>query len=162
MSTAFLFHRSNALYEPSDRILAGNWGRLIQGIGPTHQHFYREYLWERIRELEFPALPSRMRAAFAFEDGGFADQFVQNPTIPTYTYLVRIPDPKAAVHRADMTWLDPDLINQYRTFQGVEQCARHYWAGDDRAGTAWEWLIAGELEIMQRLTPIMTNGASTG
>lgn len=163
MQPAALFHRSNALYEPGNRILPGNWGRLIQGIGPQHQHFFREYLWERVRqEPEFAELPSRMRAAFAFEDGGYAEQFVQQPDIPTYTYLVRVADPKAVTHRADMTWLATDLIAQYRTFEGVEKCARHYWAGDDRAGTSWELLVAGELEIIQRLTPIMTNGASSG
>lgn len=157
---AALFHRSNALYEQGDRILPGNWGRLVQGIGPNHNYFYREYLWERLRQTEFEGLPSRMRAAYAFEDAEYAGTFVQESNWPTYTYLVRPRDADVRAHRADMTWLE--AVRDYRTFDGVEGCARHYWAGDDRASGAWEWLIAGELEILQRLTAIMVDGASTG
>src|SRR2546427_7334684 len=60
------YHCTIGLLGPGDRIRPGNWGRVIQGIGPAHTLFFREYLWERVRRDEFPEKPSRMRAAFAF------------------------------------------------------------------------------------------------
>jgi hypothetical protein len=151
-----MFHRALALYEPGDRILPGNWGRLIAGIGPAHTSYFREYLLERIRQAEFSALPSRMRSVFAFETFGAAEMFAHQPGQPIYTYRVEIANPEASRHRADITWLD--ILNIYRTFDGAEEWARHYWRGDEREPGRWEVLAESELVVLERLTPVVTNG----
>lgn len=154
----WLFHRANALYEPGDQIPPGNWGRLVLGIGPAHPLYFREYLWERIRRAEFPTKPSRMRACFAFEAVEAADKFVQNRDWPTYTYAVRLTDATLPLHRGDTSWLEPSLIQEFRTFEGVEGCARHYWNSDERSSGQFEIVVSGALEVVQRLTPIRENG----
>ena len=153
-----LYHRSNALYVPGDRILPGNWGRIVLGIGATHPHFFREYLWERLRQSEFPKLPSRMAAAFAFQEFARAESFVQNAGWPTYTYIVTMADVALPKHRADIGWWD--IVAGYHAFHSAEGCARHYWKGDEQSASGWEWLTAGELIVTQRLTPVPSNGAA--
>ena len=155
----FLYHRSNALYAPGDRIMPGNWGRLVLGIGASHPSFFREHLWERMRQSHYPDLPSRMTAGYAFEQVSRAERFTQNPAWQTYTYLVAIADPSLPTHRADMGWVD--LVVGYHEFEAVERVVHHYWAGDEQSPDGWEWLTAGELLVRQRLTAIPSNGDLT-
>lgn len=156
MPPDLLFHRSNALYSVGDRILPGNWGRLVFGIGTVHPFFLREYLWERVRQTSFPALPSRMTAAYAFEHRQRAEAFFPSPQYPhwpTYTYAVALADRASLAHRADMNWIDAVQAGHH-SFDSVEHVAAQYWAGDEHTPDGWEWLIAGELVIRERLTSI--------
>lgn len=154
----WLFHRASPLYEPGDQILPGNWGRLVLGGGPRHPLYWREYVLERVRQAEFLSKPSRMRACFAFEKVEAAERFSFGMPLPTplpiYTYIVRIVGEGIATHRGDASWLEPDPIATYRTFEGVDACARHYWAGDERSPDNFETVVGGPLEIIQRVTPI--------
>jgi hypothetical protein len=151
-----LCHRTQALYEPGD-FIAGTWGRLILGIGPAHKRFYAEYLLERIRKAEFPSAPSRMKAAFAFEDAPYAMSWDRGTQ--EYVYAVRLADDKPQ-HRGNMAWID--AMNEYRSFEGVEDCARHYWTGDDRDARTWEIVASGGLVVEDRLTRIPENGVASG
>lgn len=152
MAPEFLFHRSNALYAPGDRILPGNWGRLVLGIGGSHPHFFREHIWERIRQSHYPELPSRMTAAYAFEHMSGAERFTPNQGWQTYTYLVVMADPSLPSHRADMGWVD--LVGGYHEFDAVERVAHDYWSGVEQSSDGWEWLTSGELVVRQRLTAV--------
>jgi hypothetical protein len=149
-----LYHRTQGLYRSGDLILAGNWGRLILGIGPAHNRFYAEYLLDRIRLDEFPSAPSRLVCAFAFEDAQYTMEWRGQP--PGYVYAVRLADPTAPQHRGNMDWID--AMNEYRSFEGVEECARHYWRGDDRDPQAWEVATIGGFVVEDRLTRIPENG----
>ena len=150
-----MFHRAIALYEPGDRILPGNWGRVVAGIGPSHPSFFREYLLERIRQAEFQALPSRMASAFAFDALAAAEAFVHQAGQPIYSYRVELASADAPLHRADITWLD--VLDAYRTFGGVEEWARHYWRGDERQPGRLEVIAQSELIVLERLTPVVAN-----
>ena len=147
MAPELLYHRSNALYAPGDRILPGNWGRLVLGIGGVHPHFFRERLWERIRQSNYPDLPSRMTTAYAFEHLARAERFGQ-----AYTYLVAIADPSLPSHRADMGWVD--LADASHDFDVIEPMVHHYWSGVELSPDGWEWLTTSEVVVRQRLTPI--------
>ena len=59
-----------------------------------------------------------MVSAFAFEDA------------------VRLRDAGALTHWGNMGWID--AMNDYRSFDGVEGWARHYWQGDKRDPKTWE------------------------
>ena len=150
-----LYHRSQQLYERGDRVAPGNCGRLILGIGPSHNCFYREYLLEKIRQLEFPDKPSRMKAAFAFVTFDFAKTWKRG-NIVEYVFAVRIADQSALLHKGDMNWID--AMGEFRSFSGVEDCARHYWRGDERCANTWEIVTSGEFTIEDRLTSIAENG----
>src|SRR6266849_715121 len=68
-TTALTYYWRSALWlAPGEIIQPGNWGKVILAFGARHPRFYAEYLFERIRQAEFAARPSRMRAAFAFFD----------------------------------------------------------------------------------------------
>jgi hypothetical protein len=142
-----LYPRAQGLYRPGDRIKAGNWGRLILGTGPGHPRFYAEYLLERIRRDEFADAPSRMDGAFAFESLDFAASWDRGVE---YVYAVRLIAPRERVHRGDMGWID--AMNEHRSFDGVEECARRYWRGDDREPKAREVVSPGGFEVIERLT----------
>lgn len=151
-----LYHRSPALYGKGDRVPPGNWGRMILGVGPRHNCFYREYLLEHIRATEFPDKPSRMKAAFAFENCGFAQSWNRGTNVAEYVFAVKLADPEAPLHRGDMNWID--AMGDFHSFSGVEECARHYWRGDERHPDTWEFVTAGELIVVDRLTAITENG----
>lgn len=156
LAEQLLYHRTQVLYKPGDVITAGNWGRLILGTGPNHNRFYAEYLLERIRSEEFASTPSRIHSAFAFEDAQFAMAWNRGPQ--EYVYAVRVADTNAPQHRGNMDWID--AMNGYRSFEGVEECARHYWRGDDRNPQTWEVIATSGLVVMDRLTRIPENGVS--
>ncbi|MFQ5658472.1 MAG: hypothetical protein ACE5G5_13095 [Candidatus Methylomirabilales bacterium] len=149
------YYCSQSLYQAEDRIVAGNWGRVVLGIGPTHGRFFCEYLFEKVRALEFPNRPSRMEAAFAFESADFATNW-RRGNAPEYVYAVHLADPNSLVHRGDMSWTD--LIYRYRTFQGMEECARRYWRGEVRDQNQIELVVAGDLIVETRLTRIGEDG----
>ena len=152
------YHCSLQLLQPGDRIRPGNWGRIVQGIGPAHTLFFREYLWERVRRVEFSDKPSRMRAAFAFASHAAAQNYKANEQGKNMDqiYSVRPVSAEDKQHRADMSWLD--VVRQYHTFDGAEECARRYWRGDERDPNSIELLVEGDLEVLDRLTPIGENG----
>ncbi len=148
------FHVAAALYRPGDQIMPGNWGRLVMGRGPEHAFFYREYLWERIRGVEFPARHSRLNVAYTFTNLDFAQTYRE---ASDFVYLVSIPA-EITPDRLDMSWIE--LVKAYRSFEGAEHCARSYWRGDERDPRQVELLVPGPLTIRERLTPIPENGTS--
>jgi hypothetical protein len=152
------YHRTQALYHPGDTIAAGSWGRLILGTGPAHNRFYAEYLLESIRRAEFSSAPSRMAAAFAFEDADYAMNWNRGPQ--EYVYAVSLLDSTAPQHRGNMNWID--AMNEYRSFEGVDECARHYWRADDRDPRAWEVISSSGFTVEDRLTHIPENGRANG
>jgi hypothetical protein len=150
---AILYHRTQAFLQKGDLIHPGSWGRMVLGVGGSHAFFFREYLFEKIRELEFSSRPGRLSSAYAFENCEFARRFRANQNLE-HVYVVRPADRSCLSHRADMAWVD--LVVQYRTFDGVDECARRYWRGElrDPSGQSVEWLFDGALVVEDRITPI--------
>lgn len=143
-----LFHKTSALYTPGDVIAAGNYGRVVRGLGGRHGWFYREQILETVRLEEFSGLPSRLSSAFAFSDVGAAESFfpMEFPNL----YSVSLANPSAARCSADMTWLD--RMEACHTFEGVKDRARRYWSGDVLEPVKIETLTESSLVIVQRLT----------
>lgn len=157
--THALYHCSVSLYAPGDLITPGSWGRRILGLGPQHTRFYAEYALEMIRRADFPSRPSRMSACFAFEHCDKAMRFRRDEKAPQeHIYLVTLERADALAHRGNTSWID--IMSKYRTFGGINDCASHYWQGDDRDPDAWEWIVAGSLIVQDRLTRIEENGAA--
>lgn len=144
------FHKAALLFQPGDRVQPGAWGRLIFAAGPRHQHFYREYIWERVREARYPALPSRMRSAFAFETLQGAEGFFRDG-LPEFIYTVDVVG-TPTVHCADMSWLD--LIMDRHEFQALDDLADHYWRGDVLNPARLELVVDGQLQVVRRVTQI--------
>ena len=141
------YYKSQMWYVRGERVHFGNWGRTIFGIGPAHNRFYPEYLLEKIRQLEFPNLPSRMRSSFVFENRDFALNWNRIPG--EHTYLVCIDDNNAISHRGDMGWID--LMVSVHSFDEVEDIARRYWRGEVRNQNQLEIVVPSELIIEERI-----------
>jgi hypothetical protein len=145
------FHKAHALLPAGFRVSPGNWGRLIQGIGPQHNRFYAEFALEKIRQLEFSNKPSRMTSSFCWEDSQFAATY-QRGGSPEHLYEVRLAEPRSNRHRGDMSWID--LLPGCRSFEAIEEVVRRYWRGEERDPRAWEIVVDGPLEVVSRLSPI--------
>lgn len=61
------YHWSNTWLEPGAVIRPGNYGRIVNAAGYTHNFALRESVLEHVRSSQFPSLPSRMRAVFYFD-----------------------------------------------------------------------------------------------
>ena len=114
---------------------------LARGPG-EHPFWYREYLFEKIRRLEFPGLPSRMAVAYAYEGLPPRDHATESGQ---HTYVVTF-DARCPAHRADMSWIT--AVRASRSFDQAEECARQYWGGVPSRAPLWEWLVAGRLEVV--------------
>lgn len=68
--------------------------------------------------------------------------------------MVSVADPASKIFRTDMTWID--VVVDFRTFDGVEHCARRYWRGEERTpnGVTMEVLVEGDLVVVDRITAI--------
>jgi hypothetical protein len=136
------------IYLDGELIPPGAWGRTVQGMGPSHAHYYREMVWEMVRRAEFADCPSRMKAAFAFEDLAHAMAFRRDrPGENVYAVTI---EPGAITHRADMTWIDSAL--ERRSFDDVAASIRRYWSGDVRFPSVVEIVIEGNLRVVRRIT----------
>ena len=151
---AIMCHRSQRLYLPGERVPIGSWGHTILGIGPAHNFYFREYLFEKIRQAEFNDKPSRMDSVFAFVNQQFALNWQRGQE---NTYAVHLSDPTGNIHRGDMSWLDQ--LYQCRTFEAAEYCARRYWKGEQRQPDALEIVAASDLIVEERIFPVdITDG----
>lgn len=140
-----LFHRNIGLYHPGELIPAGNWGRVLLGVGAGHNFYGREYVFERVRRDEFSALPSRLEGAFAFEQEDHARGF-RGPN--ELLYEVEPADPESVSHLADMSWVD--AYPEAKRFEDAEGLARSYWQGVKRSGLM-ERITLGGLRVIRRL-----------
>src|SRR4051794_24936080 len=145
------FYKSPHLLEEGAAIGCGNWGRKILGVGPGHTAFYRECLFETIREREFPHRPSRMTAAFAFPDEALAASWKRG-NLPELLYAVRPASDDAEPCRLDMGWFD-ELTLQH-SFKGAETIVRRYWSGDMRERPQIEAMFTCALVVTRRITRI--------
>lgn len=142
------FHHNYQYLKPGDVIHAGNWGRLIQGYGAHHTLFLRETLWELVREFEFPQLPSRLRAAFFYDDEPTARRYWlegDSPLVPNL-YEVEVVDPSIPIHRADMELWEQSWLQAHLP-QEAADVARLYWKGDAPSGRL-ESLTHSDLRVV--------------
>lgn len=148
-----MFHTSHSLYAPGDTVGPGNWGRVLLGYGASHNRFFPEYVFERIRAAEFTDKPSRLHCCFAFEELALAEQYARLNSPLEIVYEVEPTEPNASQHRGDMTWIETPTMHQCHTFDGVEELARRYWRGMEHAERKIELVIRSPLVILRRCTP---------
>lgn len=143
-----LYYKTQRFLNPGDNINPGQWGNIIFGIGPAHNRYYAECLIEFIRQNEFPDLPSRLKAAFAFEDLEYAQTW--NRGLEEILYEVRLIDkPK---FRGDMAWID--FMNECKSFECTIEAIRRYWHGDRKDGNGWEVLSLQGFSVVRRITQL--------
>lgn len=110
----------------------GNWGRILcvyntQGIGAPWL-LLREEIFERIRILEYPNMPSRFSGSFVCETLADLQRFVaENPRPFDLLYEVALIN-DAPMHRGCLSTLNFDPLENRGT---LETKARRYWDGNN-------------------------------
>ena len=137
-----LFYRTASLYRGGDRIHPGNWGRVILATGGAHNLFLRECLFEHLRATEFPERPSRLSAAFAFENLAFAQNWNRG-VLAERVYPVTA-EPDVLTFRGDMSLLD---FVAARSYVDTVDRIRRYWTGEILSPEQAEVLVAGDLIV---------------
>lgn len=141
-----IFHASGLWYEVGDVIQPGNWGRVVLGAGPNaHIHFFRELLFEEMREQLAPDQPSRLRAFFGVRTVDDLRRY-QQVAGATYGYRVAIPD-SAAIYLADLEVFD--RLQGARDPGSAKAAVAEYWSGNHAA--FMELLVEAPAEVLDRL-----------
>ena len=100
----------------------------------------KEADWDRVREAEFPALPTRINALFLFDDEELARRAAANPdwfgNEERLLVKARLVD-GSRVFRADAGWLDNAAPGQF-----AERASR-YWSGEMTSSPMPEIIVCG-------------------
>ncbi|WP_337026093.1 DUF2441 domain-containing protein [Pantoea eucrina] len=100
-----------------------------------------EVIYEFVRQLKFPELPSRFQCAFAFEASSYARSFFQDSTIPVYEI-----SGSGRIFKGDMT-----LLKIGPNHLSTLVLAEKYWSGTVINPSAVEVLIECPAEIGNRV-----------
>jgi len=118
----------------------------VKGVAPLISHgkytaeLLKEFVFEDIRQQEFPLKPSRRRClfAFAFNDPNAYAAKLQFPRDKYQLFSVSA-EPDARIHYADLACLDVNLLD----YSGYVAAARKYWNGADPNSINTEVLLEG-------------------
>jgi hypothetical protein len=121
------YHFSSSLLGPGSLVRPGNWGRIVRLIGSQHREWSRECVLERIRQAEFPPLPSRFDCIFFFASFTEAEFYKSSLGANAHLvmYEVELADAEVRQHEADWKGTGP-----YDT----DEWAWRYWRGDIMPG----------------------------
>jgi len=131
MTTPYYFACSYPL-EPGSIVLPGNWGRILgmystSGFGNAWIQ-YREDVFEKIRQDEFPDKPSRVTSIFLCDtEQALRDFMQQTGRLIDLPYAVSLVDPEEPIHRGCLSLLQ---IQQKENLDTFAQKARQYWIGN--------------------------------
>lgn len=142
-------HHSYAFMEPGEIVRAGNWGRVVRGYGGQHNIFFRETLWEFVREREFANLPSRLESAYFYKEEATARRGMLegDPNRSPNLYEVQVLDASAPTHRADLHLWERAWWDVHSPSEAVD-VARAYWNCDAPSGR-FEWLTLSDLQVVK-------------
>lgn len=140
-----LFHASGLLYETGDVVQPGNWGRVVLGAGPRHLQFYRELMFEEVRERIVPGHPSRLRSFFGLRTIEDLRRYQQTEGVP-YGYRVVVPD-SAPTYLADLATFH--RLQVVRDHTSANEVIAAYWSG--APAEFMEVLVEAPAEVVERL-----------
>ena len=141
-----IFHASGLWYEAGDVIQPGNWGRVVLGAGPNaHIHFFRELMFEEVREQIAPDQPSRLRSFFGLRTIEDLRHYQQVAGVP-HGYRVSVPD-SAAIYLANLELFD--RLQGARDHVSSKTVLAEYWSGNP--AVFMELLVEAPAEVLERL-----------
>ncbi|WP_052731806.1 hypothetical protein [Devosia geojensis] len=119
------FHLNSTPLGVGSIVEPGNWGRIIRLYGLSHGRFAIEAAMEDVRANEFAHLPSRLEAAFFFDDVHEAKHYADadNSRRLMLLYQVELVDNRATLHRTDWRNNVPD---GHLSLDWI----RRYWLGE--------------------------------
>ncbi|QDM17541.1 hypothetical protein [Tardiphaga sp. vice278] len=148
------FHCISTILNPGAIIEPGNWGRVIRNAGWAHNLSAREVVLEHIRQREFADKPSRLDAAFFFDDENEARFYANSDgrLITMIPYEIELVKPDAPQHFGD--WrnvaangpLDMTWANRYWQGQMLPPHQDALWHASCR-----EVLAVTAMKIIRRL-----------
>jgi hypothetical protein len=135
-STRLYYRWDMRAFRPGDSIPPGNWGAWTFRLGPPRKvrphvyggskFFYREYVFEQIRLVEFPHAPSRVESSFAFLDVQAALRWSGQADIGS---LYEVEEAQGGTPSAVLDMEHVSALNDCRDFVCVQDMIRAYWSG---------------------------------
>lgn len=128
MTSKYYFGCSYPL-EAGSVVLPGNWGRIVgmyntSGFGNAWIQF-REDVFEKIRQDEYPQKPSRLKSIFLCESQESLQKFLQiTGRGLDLMYVVTLLDADEPLHRGCLSLLD---FQQREDLDSFTAKARNYW-----------------------------------
>lgn len=88
------------------------------------EHYLWEFIWEMVRNNEYPNMPSRMESLFLFDKEANASDFLNQYRDPTYR-VVNVNLMEGKTESFDMNWFSN--VPSDVPITEVEKYARNYW-----------------------------------
>jgi hypothetical protein len=115
--------RSDVLYDfCSNYVAAINESGLCYDAG--HEHYLWEFIWEMVRNYEFPSMPSRMESVFLFKDAEVASNFLRDCRDFRYK-AVSVDIDDGPTQEFDMNWFTD--VPYDIPISEAQDYARKYW-----------------------------------
>jgi hypothetical protein len=119
-----LYHANRLDLKTGELIHPGNYGRIIQQTGPSHLHWHRETILEKIRLQLFPEKPCRLNATFCCDSLQTAQCYKSSQhRSEDFLYEVELVDPAAPLHKGDFNAVQP----MPRRSETMHEIAFKYW-----------------------------------
>jgi len=128
-SISGLFYASNHLMEVGTVIPPGNFGKNILSYSINHEQWkvVRELIFEQVRQIEAPQLPSRMNCCFLFDDLEVAKQSCRDLGLNLAPMIYRVEpinsDASLCLSNFDVS----ATINGERFIPSLFEAASTYW-----------------------------------
>ena len=126
--------------------------------------FYRELLFEWVRKINYPNLPSRMRSTFVYKTKEDAERATsRTPYGPEHIYRVNTLGNPCLQFSADMAWIDA-FADNIHSFDGAEEFVKKYWRGEkyfDTEKSIMEVLVDCDIVVAARTSYTAENGLKT-
>lgn len=129
------YHLTACLLAPGAIILPGNWGRMLNlyttPLEDAHAAdiLLKETIFERVREQNFPELPSRMHAMFCCPtlDGA---QYFQETQGRRFDLIYEVELEDTGIFYASWNHVNLPADKNYLALQSYEKLAMAYWSVD--------------------------------
>jgi hypothetical protein len=145
------FHCARALYQPGDIIQPGNWGKVIEGIGISHDQAWREIAFEMARREVAPGAASRLRSVFCLTTEQDARAFaIRDMSGLAHIYEIEQVDDGVARHRGDL-----QAFAAFPNTWGIDSwrgIMSRYWMGEAVGqDPSWEILLESAVRVIRHL-----------
>lgn len=104
------------------------------------EHYLWEFIWEMVRNNEYPNMPSRMESLFLFDKEANASDFLNQYRDPTYS-VVSVNLMEGKTESFDMNWFSN--VPSDVPITEVEKYARNYWEQKKTENPVVEVLFQG-------------------
>lgn len=135
-----------------------SWISSVISHGQYSSSLLKEYIFDEIKGIDFPNLPSRKKCMFLFSPEKDPEEYLTRMDLANGRHLIEIStiEGKSKIFSADYSILNCDLED----YKNVQEAATKYWQGISMDSETSEILFEGEY-IIERFVPFGARGKMT-